>query len=87
MIKKYPNGSKVKKIKTEDFNEPITVGFEIMEIFDTGNLRSAQNSIRRMEKELIRINRRKDRLEKDINHILTSTSWKVTEFIRNRKRE
>src|SRR5690625_3964845 len=85
IIKQYPNGSKVKKIKSEVYDEPITVGFEIMEIFDTGNLRSAQNSIRRMEKEIIRINRRKDRLEKDINHILTSTSWKVTEFMRSRK--
>jgi len=38
-----------------------------------------------MEKEQIRLTRLKDREEKDINHILNSTSWRVTEVLRNRK--
>lgn len=83
LIPQYTRGTKVRKIRSEVWNEPVTVGFDILEIYEVTSLRSAQHALRRMEKEQIRLTRQKDRVEKDINHILNSTSWKVTEPLRN----
>lgn len=83
VISGYPQGSKIRKIKTENWEEPVTVGFDIMEMYNTASLRSAQHSLRRMEKEFIRLTRQRDRIEKDISHILNSTSWNITNPIRN----
>lgn len=82
LIPQYTRGTKVRKIRSEAWNEPVTVGFDILEIYEISTLRKAQHALRRMEKEHIRLTRQKERVEKDINHILNSTSWKITEPIR-----
>jgi len=83
VISKYTRGTKVHRIDAEVWTEPVTVGFDILEIYEVTTARSAQHALRRMEKEQIRLTRLKDRVEKDINHILNSTSWRVTEALRS----
>lgn len=82
IIPGYTRGTKIERILQELWNEPVTVGFDILEIYEVAKKGSAQHALRRMEKEQIRLTRLKDRVEKDINHILNSTSWKVTRPIR-----
>lgn len=82
IIPQYTRGTKVRKIHSEEWDEPVTVGFDILEIYQLSTKRSAQNMLRRMEKEHIRLTRHKDRVEKDIKHILNSTSWKITKPFR-----
>ena len=86
LINKFKNGKNITKIETENYEESIVVGFDIVEIYNTYNLRSTRHSLRRAEIELIRMNRRKERLEKDIAHIESSTSWKVTSPVRMLKK-
>lgn len=85
VITKYTRGTKVHRIDSEVWTEPVTVGFDIQEIYEVTTARSAQHALRRMEKEQIRLTRLKDRVEKDINHILNSTSWRVTGPLRSLK--
>ncbi|MEF3330099.1 acylphosphatase [Oceanobacillus oncorhynchi] len=82
VIKGYPQGSEVTRIKEEDYDSFITVGFEISEQYNTSNIRSVQHALRRMDKDLQSMRKKKDRADKDVKHILNSTSWKVTESIR-----
>ena len=82
LISEYTRGTKVNRIHDEIWDEPVTVGFDILEIYEVTTLRSAQHGLRRMEKEQIRLTRLKDRVQKDIDHILNSTSWKITGPIR-----
>ena len=82
VITQYPRSSSVKKIKSEIWDEPVTVGFDIFEMYSATSFRSARHTLRRMEKEYIRLTRRKERLEKDIGHILNSTSWKLMQPFR-----
>src|SRR5690625_4041729 len=82
IIPKYTRGTKVTRIDAEVWNEPVTVGFDILEIYEISRKGSGQHTLRRMEKEQIRLTRLRDRVQKDINHILNSTSWKVTKPLR-----
>ena len=82
VIRRYPQGSSIKRIKVENWNEPVAVGFEILEMYSATSIRSARHTLRRLEKEYIRLTRRKERLEKDIAHILNSTSWNITDPLR-----
>ncbi|MBC5635697.1 acylphosphatase [Ornithinibacillus sp. BX22] len=70
------------KVKEEIWNEPIMVGFDIAERFNTSNLKSVQYALRKLDKELKHMTKKKNRMEKDNNHILNSTSWKVMAPIR-----
>lgn len=87
VISGYPQGSRIRRIKTENWDEPVTVGFDIMEMYSATSLRSAQHALRRMENEYTRLTRQKNRIEKDINHILNSTSWNITNPIRELSRK
>lgn len=78
LIDKYPQGSKVAKIKEEIYEEPVTIGFEISEGYNMSNIKSVQHAIRQMDKELQRMTKQKNRIEKDNEHILNSSSWKFT---------
>ncbi|MFC4025025.1 acylphosphatase [Oceanobacillus longus] len=78
LIDKYPQASKVEKIKEENCNEPITVGFEITERYNTSSKKSVQHALRKMDKDLKYMTKQKNRIEKDNQHILNSTSWKYT---------
>lgn len=82
VIKQYPQNSKVQNIIEEDFSEPVTIGFEIAEVYNTSNLKSVQYALRKMEKNLKHMTKQQKRLEKDNQHILNSTSWKFTVPIR-----
>lgn len=82
VIKQYPQGSKVERVKVEEWEEPITVGFEITENYSTSSLKSVQHALRRMERDFKHMTRQRNRIEKDVNHILNSTSWKVTKPFR-----
>lgn len=87
VIRRYPQGSSIKKIKSENWNEPVAVGFDILEMYHATTVRSARHTLRRMEKEYIRLTRRKERLEKDIAHILNSTSWNIMNPFRRLSRK
>jgi acylphosphatase len=73
---------KITKVEEEMHHEPVTVGFEIAERYNTSSQRSVQNALNKMEKELKTMTKQKDRLEKDNQHILNSNSWKWTEPVR-----
>ncbi|MBR3152565.1 MAG: hypothetical protein IKF52_03045, partial [Clostridia bacterium] len=77
--------SNVLKINEESYEDPVTVGFEISEQYNTSNIKSVQYALRKMDKDLQRLKKQKDRIEKDNQHILSSTSWKYTEPIRKIK--
>ena len=85
IIEQYPQGSNVLKINEESYEDPVTVGFEISEQYNTSNIKSVQYALRKMDKDLQRLKKQKDRIEKDNQHILSSTSWKYTEPIRKIK--
>src|SRR5690606_15141530 len=82
LITGYPQGSRVEKIEEENYTEPVTIGFEIAERYNISSLKSTQYALRKMEKELNYMRKQKHRAEKDNQHILNSTSWKVTEPLR-----
>lgn len=81
-ISNYPQNSRVNKIKEEAWDEPVTIGFEIAEGYNTSSLKSVQFALRKMEKDLKHLTKQKNRIEKDNQHILRSTSWKYTEPLR-----
>lgn len=85
IIEQYPQGSNVLKINEESYEEPVTVGFEISEQYNTSNIKSVQYALRKMDKDLQRLKKQRDRIEKDNKHILNSSSWKWTEPIREVK--
>ncbi|HLS67168.1 MAG TPA: acylphosphatase [Pseudogracilibacillus sp.] len=82
VIRNYDRGVRVRRIRSEKWDEPVTVGFDILEMFQATNARSAQHLLRKLEKEQIRLARQNERVEKDIQHILNSTSWRITAPIR-----
>ncbi|GGA64756.1 acylphosphatase [Ornithinibacillus halotolerans] len=84
IISQYKN-IHIKKIKEEIWKEPVIVGFEIAERYNTNSLKSVNYALRKMDKELQYLTKRKNRLEKDNKHILNSSSWKLTAPIRKVK--
>lgn len=82
LINQYPQGSKVAKIREEIYEDPVTVGFEISEGYNTSNIKSVQHAIRKMNKDLQRMTKQKNRIEKDNSHILNSSSWRISAPIR-----
>lgn len=85
VIDKYTRGVRVRKIKSEHYNRHVTVGFDTIEMYNPSNMRSARRILRQMEKEKIRLQRRKDRVAKDIYHIERSRSWNITKPLRKLK--
>lgn len=81
-ITAFNKSVQITKIEEEDYHEPVTVGFEITERYNTSSQRSVQNALRKMEKNLKNLTKQKNRIEKDNQHILNSTSWKITEPVR-----
>ena len=82
VIDQYPRGSKVSRIRMEFYGGYIPVGFDIIETTLRSGIRSVRHNLRKAEKEFVRLTRQKERLEKDIGHILNSTSWNITERLR-----
>ncbi|MFD1609357.1 acylphosphatase [Oceanobacillus luteolus] len=87
VIKGYSRGSQIVKIEAEDYEDPVTVGFEIAEQYNSSSVKSVQHALRKMDKDLQRLRKQKLRAEKDIQHILNSSSWKMTEPVRNIKKK
>ncbi len=81
-ISNYPQASKVEKITEEKWDEPVTVGFEITEKYNTRSVKSVQHALRRMNKDLTHLKKQRDRVVKDNKHILNSSSWKYTAPLR-----
>ncbi|MEN2466407.1 acylphosphatase [Ornithinibacillus sp. JPR2-1] len=77
VIQKYRN-IKIDKIHEEVWKEPVVIGFEIEENYNTSSLKSIQYKIRKIEKDLENKVKRKNRLEKDNRYIINSTSWRIT---------
>lgn len=77
IIPQYTRGTNVQKIETEVWNKPVAVGFDILEIYEISKKGTGQHTLRRMEKEKIRLTRLKERVQKDIHHIENSTSWRI----------
>ncbi|UJL45907.1 acylphosphatase [Virgibacillus sp. NKC19-16] len=82
VIRQYPQSSNVSNIEEEVWTDPVTVGFEIQERYDTSSLKSVQSTLKRMEKDLKVMTKQKNRKEKDNRQIVESTSWKYTEPLR-----
>ncbi|MFG6119278.1 acylphosphatase [Thalassobacillus sp. B23F22_16] len=82
LITQYPQNSKVNKVVEENHEEPVTVGFEISERYNTSSLKSIQHALRKMDKDLKYLTKQKNRIEKDNQHILNSTSWRYTAPLR-----
>lgn len=85
VIKRYTRGSKVVKVEEENYDEPVTVGFEIAEQYNSSSIKSVQHALRKMDKDLQQLTKQKLRAEKDIKHILNSNSWNYTAFLREIK--
>jgi len=81
-ISNYPQASKVDHITEEKWDEPVTVGFEITEKYNTRSVKSVQHALRRMNKDLTHLKKQRDRVVKDNKHILNSSSWKYTAPLR-----
>ncbi|WP_163969615.1 acylphosphatase [Oceanobacillus halotolerans] len=82
MISQYANNSGVKEIEEEDWEEPVTVGFDIAELYNTSSPKSMQHALRKMERDLKLMTKQKNRMEKDNRQIMESSSWKVAKPIR-----
>ncbi|WP_449355098.1 acylphosphatase [Virgibacillus natechei] len=82
VIRQYPQSSNVSNIEEEVWKDPVTVGFEIQERYDTSSLKSVESTLKRMEKDLKVMTKQKNRKEKDNRQIVESTSWKYTEPLR-----
>ncbi|HLS35562.1 MAG TPA: acylphosphatase [Bacillota bacterium] len=74
--------AQVKRIIEQDWTGPIKIGFEINERYDINRFRSSQTALRILNRDFTRLDRKKNRVEKDNNHIINSTSWKVTRPLR-----
>ncbi len=83
-IRQYPQGSNIKRIKSSVYYGQVEVGFEIAEDYNSSSLKSVQHALRRMERDLIRLERIKNRAEKDVRQIEESNSWKITEKLRRK---
>ncbi|MHC0552921.1 acylphosphatase [Salinicoccus sp. CNSTN-B1] len=81
-IHNYPQASKINKVTAEKWDEPVTVGFEIAEKYNTRSIKSVQHALRKMEDDLSHIRQQRDRIVKDNKHIVNSTSWKATKPLR-----
>jgi len=81
-ITRYNKSVNVTRVEEEIYQEPVTVGFEIAEKYNTTSQRSVQNALRKMEKDLKIMTKQKNRIQKDNQHILNSNSWKWTEPVR-----
>lgn len=81
-ISNYTQASKVEKIVEENWDEPVTVGFEITEKYNTRSVKSVQHALRRMDKDLTHLKKQRDRVVKDNKHILNSSSWTYTRPLR-----
>ena len=86
ILNQYPRGSNIKRVRMEYYSKPVSIGFDIIETSVGKGLRSVRHNLRKAEQEFVRLTRQKDRLEKDINHILNSTSWNITEPIRKKNK-
>ncbi|MFB4473798.1 acylphosphatase, partial [Oceanobacillus caeni] len=81
IIKGSPNAT-VDSIKEENWNRSVKVGFEVSEVIQVSNLNSVSIALKSMEKEIKRLTKRKDRVEKENRKIVASTSWRFTVPIR-----
>lgn len=85
VIKGYGRGSKVIKIEEANYEDPVMVGFDIAEQYNSSSVKSVQHALRKMDRDLQRLSKQKLRVEKDVQHILNSSSWKFTEPVRKVK--
>src|SRR5699024_1921898 len=74
-----------KKIKSDEWHGQVQIGFNILDMYHSSSVRSLQRNVNRMEKEQRRLVWQIERLTKDINHILKSTSWNITKKFRGEK--
>lgn len=80
MINEYPQGMKVRRMKIEEWEEPVAIGFNMLASSAERRLR---NKLKTLEKKKIRLARKKNRVKKDIHHILRSTSWNISKPFRS----
>src|SRR5690625_4130449 len=74
--------AKVNKIKEENFDAPIKVGFEINERYRTNSLRSVETTIKKMDRDLRDMHKEVYQTEKENRYIKESNSWRYTMPIR-----
>ncbi|MFB4474001.1 acylphosphatase [Oceanobacillus caeni] len=82
IIKGSPNAT-VTNITEKSWTRPVKVGFEVSEVVKVSNLNSVSTALKSVEKELKRLTKRKDRVEKENRKIVASTSWRFTVPIRS----
>lgn len=82
IIEENPSQSTVNKIKEENYDEQVRIGFEINESYKASSLKSVETSLKKMEKELRRKEKEKYQTEKQNRYMVASNSWKYTTPIR-----
>ncbi|GAA0468344.1 acylphosphatase [Alkalibacillus silvisoli] len=83
LLNNPPKKVKIRQIESERFEDPIKIGFEIDEPYNPKSFSSLGSAIYNMERELHKSQKRKDKLEKEIDKIVNSTSWKTTGKLRD----
>src|SRR5690625_5960733 len=68
--------AKVTKIKSNDWDKAVKIGFEINERYDTASFKSADTAIRTLSRDLDKMKRDKYQITKENRYILASTSCK-----------
>src|SRR5690625_1121131 len=81
LIKQSPS-AKVERITEQNWTGPIKIGFEINEQYDINRFRSSATALRILNRDFIRLDRKKNRVQKVNGYIKNSTSWKVSAPIR-----
>lgn len=82
VISQNPKIASVEKVREEDYDEPIKVGFEINERYQMSNLKSVETALKKLNKDLRAMHKEKYQTEKENRYILASNSWKFTSPVR-----
>ncbi|MCR6108170.1 acylphosphatase [Salipaludibacillus agaradhaerens] len=80
-LKKQKKIAKVEAIQEEAWKEPIKIGFDVNENFNTNRKESVHNILKRIRREYKNLNKEVYKLEKDNVNILNSRSWKFGRLI------
>src|SRR5699024_8680330 len=74
--------ARIEKITEQEYTGAIKIGFEINERYNINRFRSSATALRILNRDFIRLDRKKNRVQKVNSYIKDSTSWKVSSPIR-----
>lgn len=82
LMTNHSRNATVKNVKENNWNDPVMIGFEINERYNTANFRSAATALRILTRDFTRLDREKYQVTKVNRYILESSSWRLTKPIR-----